>query len=89
MAPTSSSSKRRQFTPRTRSAQDEQRHRGGYRLFWSALALPSPIGGKLARLLNQSGDSKLEIKDVKIANSGEIALTGHAIKVLHLLASLS
>ena len=77
MAPTPSSSKRRQFTPRTRSVQDER----------AAIAAPIRflvgIGVTVTLMvaswlgfLHQSGDSKLEIKEVKIANSGEIALTG-------------
>ena len=77
MAPTSSSSKRRQFTPRTRSAQDEQRpsRRLSVVLVGIGVAITLLVASWLG-FLNQSGDSKLEIKDVKIANSGEIALTG-------------
>ena len=77
MAPTSSSSKRRQFTPRTRSAQDEQRpsRRLSVVLVGIGVAVTLVVASWLG-FLHQSGDSKLEIKEVKIANSGEIALTG-------------
>jgi len=77
MAPTPSSSKRRQFTPRTRSVQDEQRpsRRLSVVLLGIGVAVTLVVASWLG-FLHQSGDSKLEIKDVKIANSGEIALTG-------------
>ena len=77
MAPTQSSSKRRQFTPRTRSVQDEQRpsRRLSVVLVGVGVAVTLVVASWLG-LLHQSGDSKLEIKEVKIANSGEIALTG-------------
>ena len=77
MAPTPSSSKRRQFTPRTRSAQDEQRpsRRLSVVLVGIGVAVTFVVASWLG-FLHQSGESKLEIKEVKIANSGEIALTG-------------
>jgi len=77
MAPTPSSSKRRQFTPRTRLVQDEQRpsRRLSVVLLGIGVAVTLVVASWLG-FLHQSGDSKLEIKDVKIANSGEIALTG-------------
>jgi len=77
MAPTPSTSKRRQFTPRTRSVQDEQRpsRRLSVVLLGIGVAVTLVVASWLG-FLHQSGDSKLEIKDVKIANSGEIALTG-------------
>ena len=77
MAPTQSSSKRRQFTPRTRSVQDEQRpsRRLSVVLVGVGVAVTLVVASWLG-FLHQSGDSKLEIKEVKIANSGEIALTG-------------
>ena len=77
MAPTPSSSKRRQFTPRTRSVQDEQRpsRRLSVVLVGVGVAITLVVASWLG-FLHQSGDSKLEIKEVKIANSGEIALTG-------------
>ena len=77
MAPKPSSSKRRQFTPRTRSVQDEQRpsRRLSVILVGIGVAFTLVVASWLG-FLHQSGDSKLEIKDVKIANSGEIALTG-------------
>ena len=77
MAPTPSSSKRRQFTPRTRSVQDEQRpsRRLSVVLVGVGVAVTLVVASWLG-FLHQSGDSKLEIKEVKIANSGEIALTG-------------
>ena len=74
MAPTPSSSKRRQFT----HAQDLPQ-------MMTIAAVVSLVGiGVAVTLLvaswlgiwHQSGDSKLEIKDVKIANRGEITLTG-------------
>ena len=77
MAPTPSSSKRRQFTPRTRSVQDEQRpsRRLSVVLVGVGVAVTLVVASWLG-FLHQSGDSKLEIKEVKITNSGEIALTG-------------
>ena len=77
MAPTPSSSKRHQFTPRTRSVQDEQRpsRRLSVVLVGVGVAVTLVVASWLG-FLHQSGDSKLEIKEVKIANSGEIALTG-------------
>ena len=77
MAPTPPSSTRRQFIPRARSVQDE--HRPSRRLsvvlvsigFALTLMVASWLG-----FLNHSSDSKLEIKDVKIANSSEIEMTG-------------
>jgi len=77
MAPTPSSSKRRQFSPRTRSVQDEQRpsRRLSVVLVGVGVAVTLVVASWLG-FLHQSGDSKLEIKEVKIANSGEIALTG-------------
>ncbi|MGB2095706.1 MAG: LPS export ABC transporter periplasmic protein LptC [Candidatus Puniceispirillaceae bacterium] len=77
MAPTPSSSKRRQFTPRTRSVQNEQRpsRRLSVVLVGVGVAVTLVVASWLG-FLHQSGDSKLEIKEVKIANSGEIALTG-------------
>jgi len=77
MAPTPSSSKRRQFTPRTRSVQDEQRpsRRLSVVLVGVGVAVTLVVASWLG-FLHQSGDSKLEIKEIKIANSGEIALTG-------------
>ena len=77
MARTPSSSKRRQFTPRTRSVQDEQRpsRRLSVVLVGVGVAVTLVVASWLG-FLHQSGDSKLEIKEVKIANSGEIALTG-------------
>ena len=50
-------------------------HQGVCRLFcyWGCYDLNNC---ELAWLSHQSRDSKLEIKDVKIVNSGEIALTG-------------
>ena len=77
MVPTPSSSKRRRFTPRTRSVQDEQRpsRRLSVILVGVGVAVTLVVASWLG-FLHQSGDSKLEIKEVKIANSGEIALTG-------------
>ncbi len=77
MAPTPSSSKHRQFTPRTRSVQDEQRpsRRLSVVLVGVGVAVTLVVASWLG-FLHQSGDSKLEIKEVKIANSGEIVLTG-------------
>lgn len=77
MALTPSSSKRRQFTPRARPVQDE--HRPSRRLSVVLVGIGVVITLMVASwlgFLHQSGDSKLEIKEVKIANSGEIALTG-------------
>ena len=69
------SSKTPSIHPRTRSVQDEQRP--------SRFAIGCFVGiGIAVTLLVASWlaasiwDSKLEISDVKIANSGEIALTG-------------
>ncbi|MEK9710317.1 MAG: LPS export ABC transporter periplasmic protein LptC [Alphaproteobacteria bacterium] len=77
MARTPSSSKRRRFTPRTRSVQDEQRpsRRLSVVLLGIGVAVTLLVASWLG-FLHQSSDSKLEIKDVKISNSGEIALTG-------------
>ena len=77
MARTPPSSKRRQFTPRTRSVQDEQRpsRRLSVVLLGIGVAVTLLVASWLG-FLHQSSDSKLEIKDVKITNSGEIALTG-------------
>ena len=77
MARTPSSSKRRQFTPRTRSAHDEQRpsRRLSVVLVGIGIAVTLIVASWLG-FLHQSGDSTLEIKDVKIANSDEIVLTG-------------
>ena len=77
MAPTPSSSKRRQFTPRKRSVQDEQRpsRRLSVVLVGIGVAVTLVVASWLG-FLHQSGDNKLEIKDVKISNNGEIALTG-------------
>ena len=77
MARTPPSSKRHQFTPRTRSVQDEQRpsRRLSVVLLGIGVAVSLLVASWLG-FLHQSSDSKLEIKDVKISNSGEIALTG-------------
>ena len=77
MACTPSSSKRRQFTPRTRSVQDEQKpsRRLSVVLLGIGVAVTLLVASWLG-FLNQSSDSKLEIKDVKISNGGEITLTG-------------
>ena len=77
MAPTPSSAKRRQFTPRTRPVQDEQprSRRLSVVLLGIGVVVTLMVASWLG-FLHQSGDSKLEIKDVKIADSGEIALTG-------------
>ena len=71
------SSKRRQYTPRTRSVQDERRpsRRVSVVLVSIGVALTLMVASWLG-FLHQSGDKKLEIKDVRIANSGEITLTG-------------
>ena len=76
MARTPSSSKRRQFTPRKRSVPDEQRpsRRLSAVLLGIGVAVTLMVASWLG-FLRQSSDSKLEIKDVKISNSGEIALT--------------
>ena len=77
MACTPSSSKRRQFTPRTRSVQDEQRpsRRLSVVLLGLGIAVTLLVASWLG-FLHQTSDSKLEIKDVRISNSSEIALTG-------------
>ena len=77
MDSTPPSSKRRQFTPRTRSVQDKQRpsRRLSVVLVGIGVCVTLVIASWLG-FLHQSRDSKLEIKDVKIVNSGEIALTG-------------
>ena len=77
MAQTPSSSKRRQFTPRIRSVQNEQRpsRRLSVVLVGIGIAVTLIVASWLG-FLHQSGDSTLEIKDVKIANSDEIVLTG-------------
>ena len=71
------SSKRRQYTPRTRSVQDEQRpsRRLSVVLVCIGVAVTLVVASWLG-FLHQSGDNKLEIKDVSIANSREITLTG-------------
>ena len=70
-------SKRRQFTPRTRSVQDDQRpsRRLSVVLVGVGAAVTLVVASWLG-FLHQSRDSKLEIIEVKKANSGEIALTG-------------
>ena len=77
MARTPSSSKRRQFTPRIRSVQDEQRpsRRLSVVLLGIGVAFTLLVASWLG-FLNRSSDSKLEIKDVKISNGGDITLTG-------------
>ena len=77
MASTPPSSKRRQFTPRTRSVQNSQHpsRRLSVVLVGIGVAVTLVIASWLG-YLHQSRDSKLEIKDVQIVNSGEIALTG-------------
>ena len=77
MASTPPSSKRRQFTPRKRSIEDNQRpsRRLSVVLVGIGVAMTLIIASWLG-FLHQSRDSKLEIKDVKIVNSGEIARTG-------------
>lgn len=77
MARTPPSSKRRQFTPRARSVQDEHRpsRRLSVVLVGIGIAVTLMVASWLG-FLHQSSDSKLEIKEVKISNSGEIALTG-------------
>ena len=77
MASTTPSSKRRQFTPRTRSVQDKPRPSRSLSvvLVGIGIAVTLVIASWLG-FLHQSRDSKLEIKDVKIVNSGEVTLTG-------------
>ena len=77
MAPTPSSSKRRQFTPRTRSVRDEQRpsRRLSVILVGIGVTVTLVVASWLG-FLHQSGDSKLEIKDAQIASSSEIEMTG-------------
>ena len=77
MALTPSTSKLRQFTPRTRSVQDEQRpsRRLSVILVGIGVAVTLIVASWLG-FLSQSGDSVLEIKEVEISDSGEIALTG-------------
>ena len=77
MALTPSTSKLRQFTPRTRPVQDEQRpsRRLSVTLVGIGVAVTLIVASWLG-FLNQSGDSILEIKEVEISDSGEIALTG-------------
>ncbi len=77
MALTPSTSKLRQFTPRKRSVQDEQRpsRRLSGILVGIGVAVTLIVASWLG-LLSQSGDSVLEIKEVEISDSGEIALTG-------------
>lgn len=77
MASTPQSSKRRQFIPRTRTVHDNQRpsRRLSVVLVGIGVAVTLLIASWLG-FLHQSRDSKLEIKEVKIVNSGEIALTG-------------
>ena len=77
MASTPLSSKRRQFTPRTRSIQENQRpsRRLSVILVGIGVAVTLVIASWLG-FLHQTRDSKLEIKDAKIVNSGKIALTG-------------
>ena len=77
MASTPSSPQRRQFTPRARSAGDEPR--GTRRLSVILLSIGAAITLLVAGwlgLLHDASDSKLEIKDVTIEDSGEITLTG-------------
>ena len=77
MAPKPTTSKSRQFTPRARSFQDEQRpsRRVSVVLVGIGASVTLVVASWLG-FLHQSGDSKLEIKEVKIASSGEVALTG-------------
>ena len=77
MAPTPTSSKRRQFIPRTRSVQNEKRpsQRLSVVLVGISVAVTIMVASWLG-FLHQSSDSKLEIKDVKISNNSEIAMTG-------------
>jgi lipopolysaccharide export system protein LptC len=77
MASTPSSPQRRQFIPRARSVGDEPR--GSRRLSVILLGVGAAITLLVASwlgLLHDASDSKLEIKDVKIEDSGEITLTG-------------
>lgn len=77
MASTPSSPQRRQFTPRARFAGDEPR--GSRRLSVILLGVGAAITLLVASwlgLLHDASDSKLEIKDVTIEDSGEITLTG-------------
>ena len=77
MASTPSSPQRRQFTPRARSVGDEPR--GSRRLSAILLGVGAAITLLVASwlgLLYDANDSKLEIKEVTIENSGEITLTG-------------
>ena len=77
MASTQSSPQRRQFTPRARSVGDEPR--GSRRLSAILLGVGAAITLLVASwlgLLYDANDSKLEIKEVTIENSGEITLTG-------------
>ena len=77
MASTSSSPQRRQFTPRARSVGDEPRR--SRRLSVILLGVGAAITLLVASwlgLLYDANDSKLEIKEVTIENSGEITLTG-------------
>ena len=77
MANTPSSPKRRQFPPRARSVGDEPR--GSRRLSVILLGVGAAITLLVASwlgLLHDVSDSKLEIKDVTIEDSGEITLTG-------------
>ena len=77
MALTPSTSKLRQFTPRTRSVQDEQRPSRRLSVILVGIGVAvTLIVARWLGFLNQSGDSILEIKEVEISDSGEIALTG-------------
>jgi LPS export ABC transporter protein LptC len=71
------SSKRLQYTPRTRSVQDEQRpsRRVSVVLVSIGVVVTLVVASWLG-FLHQSVDNKLEIKEVRIVNSGEITLTG-------------
>ena len=77
MASPTQSSKRRQFTPRTRSVPDKPRPSRSLSviLVGIGIAVTLVIASWLG-FLHQSRDSKLEIKDVEIVNSGEVTLTG-------------
>ena len=69
MASTPSSSKRRQFTPRTRSAQDKQPPSRRLSVFLVGIGVGfTLLVASWLGFFYQSGDSKLEIKDIKIAN---------------------
>ena len=77
MANTPSSPQRRQFIPRARSVGDELR--GSRRLSVILLGVGAAITLLVASwlgLLYDASDSKLEIKEVTIEDSGEITLTG-------------